>query len=192
MRYIPDSLDAADALDPQRSLALDWQQLHPPAGGPYSVVATLPPQAPTHAVRQAVAYCAGCSGFSGALASAMLAQLGSDTSDGGMDGAGAGGTVVFIFEGTQLSGAVPAAGGARRLRQAPLPLPANCSLQLGGQKLSFQGCLDVITQPPTTYQVFYTLEPSAGGGTLWRGGLRVDAAAVGGQWAGYVRFGGQG
>lgn len=88
--------------------------------------------------------------------------------------------------------AAPAAGsqagraaGRRMLQAGAAPAPlADCSLAVGSAPAeTFAGCKSVATSPAASYQVYCTLEPSAGG-TRWRGGVKVAASAVGGQWAG--------
>jgi hypothetical protein len=96
--------------------------------------------------------------------------------------------VVFLLENVQLEQPETGTQRRRRLQQqdaaAPATAAADCALQVGSEQLSFQGCQMVDLQPSVPYQVFYTLTPSASGGTRWQGALRVDAAAVQGQWAG--------
>lgn len=211
VRFLPNSLDVAEAIFPRRTLLLDWQQTH--EGGTYSVVATLPPEVSWTAVSQVVAYCESCGSFTGVLASAAVPPAGGEAG-GGNGGSGSGGTVVFIFQNAQLVPADPgqpqqvqqavpqlkaaqASSGAsaagissatgasgRRLQQSQGP-PADCSLQVGDQTLRFGRCQAVPMTPNILYQCFCTLEPGGSqGGTRWRGGLKIAAAAVGGQWAG--------
>lgn len=212
VRFLPNSLDVAEAIFPRRTLLLDWQQTH--EGGTYSVVATLPPEVSWTAVSQVVAYCESCGSFTGVLASAAVPPAGGEAG-GGNGGSGSGGTVVFIFQNAQLVPADPgqpqqvqqavpqlkaaqASSGAsaagissatgasgRRLQQSQGP-PADCSLQVGDQTLRFGRCQAVPMTPNILYQCFCTLEPGGSqGGTRWRGGLKIAAAAVGGQWAGF-------
>lgn len=172
-------------------MALDWEQQYHAgpsaaalrAGGSYSLLAVLPTDdSGPQPVSRVVAYCEDCSGFSGTLATAEV-QPGPPHASGG--------TVTFVFQGVQLRGAA-AVGGAgsrgRELQQAPAaptpqPLP-DCSLQVGDQQLTFEGCQAAPLNPNALYQIYYTLTPSDTGGTRWSGGLKIDAAAVGGQWAG--------
>lgn len=196
VRFLPNSLVVAEAIFPRRTLLLDWQLTH--EGSTSSVVATLPPEVSWTAVSQAVAYCESCGGFTGVLASAQVPQPGGAS--------GSGGTVAFIFQNAQLApagtdppqqpqaqaaaqvtaGASAAGAGAsgRRLQQQSPAPPADCSLQVGDQTLQFERCQTVPMTPNMLYQCFSTLEPNSQGGTRWRGGLKIDAAAVGGQWAG--------
>jgi len=56
---------------------------------------------------------------------------------------------------------------------------------VGDQTLRFERCQTVLTTPSILYQCYCTLEPGGSqGGTRWRGGLKINAAAAGGQWAG--------
>jgi hypothetical protein len=74
----------------------------------------------------------------------------------------------------------------RRLQQASTKPTAlgDCSLAVGTNSISFDGCLSVHLNPSALYQIYYSLSPNGKGGTSWRGGLKVGAAQVGGQWAG--------
>lgn len=206
VRFLPNSLDVAEAIFPRRTLLLDWQQTH--EGGTYSVVATLPPEVSWTAVSQVVAYCESCGSFTGVLASAAVPPAGGDTG-GGNGSSDSGGTVAFIFQNAQLapagggqpqqaqqaapqlaanqatSGTSAAGASGRRLQQSQEP-PPDCSLQVGDQTLRFERCQAVPMTPNILYQCFCTLEPGGSqGGTRWKGGLKIDAAAAaGGQWAG--------
>lgn len=185
VRFLPGSLDAAEA-------TLDWEQRFDAGtgggeggskgGGPsYSITATLPPGASWKDVGHVVTCFEDASGHRRLLSSTLVAA-----------GGGGGGTVAFVFQGVQL--AAPGSGRGRVLQQAagasapaaePAALPPDCTLQVGDQALAFQGCQAVNMQPSTRYHVFHTIEPGASGaGARWRGGLAVDAASVGGAWAG--------
>lgn len=202
VRFLPNSLDVAEAIFPRRTLTLDWQQTY--EGSTFSVAATLPPEVPWTAVSQAVVYCENCAGFTGVLARARLPQAGGGASDGGASGEG---TVAFVFQNAQLAPAgaqqpqqgaalqsqmplaaagAPAGGASgRRLQQQQQEPPPDCSLQVGDQTLRFERCQTVPMKPYALYQCFCTLEPGGSqGGSRWRGGLRIDAAGVGGQWGG--------
>lgn len=206
VRFLPNSLDVAEAIFPRRTLLLDWHLTQ--EGGTYSVEATLPPEVSWTDVSQAVVYCESCSGFTGMLASAAVPQEGGGA-DGGGQGSASGGTVAFIFQNAQLAppgaqqpqqaqqpaqqltasrsapGETAAGGSGRRLQQQSAAPPADCSLQVGDQTLRFERCQTVLTTPSILYQCYCTLEPGGSqGGTRWRGGLKINAAAAGGQWAG--------
>ena len=189
VHYLPSkSLEIDGALVSDLSLKLDWQLQHDAdsggggGGSSSSLVAALPPQVDWQAISQAAVHCQDCDGFTGSLGAAAISLEASSKVGSG--------TVVFVLKNVQL--AWPEAGTQRRRRlqqqqdgAAPAAAAAaDCALQVGSQQLSFQGCQTVDLQPSIPYQVFYTLTPSASGGTKWQGGLRVDAAAVQGQWAG--------
>ena len=176
VHYLPSkSLEIDGALVSDLSLKLDWQLQHDAdsggggGGSSSSLVAALPPQVDWQAISQAAVHCQDCDGFTGSLGAAAISLEASSKVGSG--------TVVFVLKNVQL--AWPEAGTAPAAAAA-----ADCALQVGSQQLSFQGCQTVDLQPSIPYQVFYTLTPSASGGTKWQGGLRVDAAAVQGQWAG--------
>lgn len=56
----------------------------------------------------------------------------------------------------------------------------------GAQPGCALGCCQTVPMTPSIlYQCYCTLEPGGSqGGTRWRGGLKINAAAAGGQWAG--------
>ncbi len=187
---------------------LDWEQRWEPAaggtGGSYSVSAVLPADMSQQEVGWVAAVCDGCAAerserFPGPLGTAELPP----PTGGGRAGSDRGrAAVVFLLRsspaapaGTASAGqsATKAAGSAasrragRRLLQAAAApgAPSNCSLAVGSAPAeTFAGCKSVVTAPAAPYQVFCTLEPTATGGTRWRGGVKVGISSVGGQGAG--------
>lgn len=184
---------------------LDWEQRwhRDGTGASFSVSAALPaaltgPASPALHLTVEV-HCQGCGGSLGSTAVHLAAADG--TLGAGGEGAAGSSSGIIIFI---LQGASSPADGARsaHLREGvprhvsrtlhqlsstaePTPL-LHCSLSVdpGQPPVSFQGCQAVPLQPSALYHVYYSLEPGPAGGTLWRGGLKINASAVGGQWAG--------
>jgi hypothetical protein len=180
---LPQHVDMPAALArlPLGGRALDWEQRYHRTGvaGTVSVRAALPQAGGPAAVTRAVAYCQGpapgCNG--------VFASQGDAAADGGA-------VAVFLFAAAPRPQPTPGGARRRRLQQTlnsqlptPTPLP-DCTLEVAGQATLFEGCQSVPLRPSILYHVFYTLEEAPQGGTRWIGGLKVDAASAGGEWAG--------
>eukprot|EP00887_Chlorella_sp_A99_P004010 scaffold11.g4010.t1 len=201
VRFLPGCLDAAQAAEPSQSqaVALDFHQTWDLGLQSFSIEAQWAPQElPWADIQQVAVYCQSCTGtagkaghaFSGILASAATGQSRS---------LARGGALVFVLRGAalarrqqqqqqqqqQLGSAAQAS--SRRLAQAS----GGCSLTVAGQTSSYQGCTAVkagtsVTDPAGVYQVWWTIEPAAsGGGSTWKGGIKVDTNKLGNQWAGF-------
>lgn len=189
-----------------------WEPAAAGGAGSYKVLAVLPAGMSPLAVAWVATVCDGCAAarsgpFPGPLGAVQLGPWQDARQDNGSNG---GAAVVFVLrpglaataagattaDGAGADGAASAAGSpaagraGRRLLQtggAPTPLP-DCSLAVGSAPAeTFAGCKSVSTSPAASYHVYCTLQPgtaSNAGGTRWRGGVKVAASAVGGQWAG--------
>lgn len=187
---------------------LDWEQRWEPAaggtGGSYSVSAVLPAGMSKREVGWVAAVCDGCAAEGserspGPLGAAELrpptggGQAGSDNGRAAVvfllrsSPAAPAGTASVGQSATEAAGSAASRRAGRRLLQAAAApgAPSNCSLAVGSAPAeTFAGCKSVVTAPAAPYQVFCTLEPTATGGTRWRGGVKVGISSVGGQWAG--------
>ncbi|KAL4443838.1 hypothetical protein ABPG75_011575 [Micractinium tetrahymenae] len=183
--------------------------------GGYSVSAVLPAGVSQQQVRWVAAHCDGCAADGSEVFTGLLGVADVAAPLDGTHAAGSAAVVFLFrgsastpattaavaattSGGSSSKAATSSAAGAlgsrragRRLHQLgspPASLP-DCSLAVGSAPAeTFAGCKAVTTSPATSYQVYCTLEPGTGanaGGTHWRGGVKVAASAVGGQWAGF-------